>query len=106
MDSFGAALTASVEAEIEAFGEEIIWRGAFTKAIVGTNKQTKAMVAAGYFENEALNLVVLPPSFYGYDGEQPKVNETLTLRERTWRIHEVEQKEFAHAFELTIQLVP
>jgi hypothetical protein len=106
LDDFGAALTATVEAELEAFGEEIIWRGAVTKAIVGTNKQTKAMVAAGYFENEALNLIVLPPSFYGYDGENPKVNEQITFREKTWRIHEVDQKEFAHAFELTVQLVP
>jgi hypothetical protein len=106
VDDFGAALTASVEAELEAFGEEIIWRGAFTKAIVGTNKQTKAMRAAGYYENETINLIVLPPSFYGYDGEQPKVNETLTLRDKTWRIHEVEQQEFLHAYELTVQLVP
>lgn len=106
MDSFGAALTATVEAELEAFGEEITWRGAITKAIVGTNKQTKAMRAAGYFENEALNLIVLPPEFYGYSGEQPKVNETITMRGKTWRVHEVEQHEFAHAYELTVQLIP
>lgn len=104
---FSIALTDALNEEIEAFGEEINWRGVTTKGMPGTSKETKAMMAAGYYENQATNLVILPPESIGItDTSQPKVNEIITMRNAQWRIEEVDHLELGHGYGLTIQKLP
>lgn len=105
---FSIALTEALEAELATFGEEILWRKTPTKAIAGTSKETKAMMAAGYYENATLNLLIVPTDSIPEleDTSPPKVNELLTLRESTWRITQVDQLELAHGFQLTIEKLP
>lgn len=104
---FSIALTDALAAELEEFGEDITWRNKQTKAIPGTSRETKAMLAAGYYENATLNITILPPEVIGTeDTSNPKVNELITLREYTWRINQVDQLELKHAFLLTIEKLP
>lgn len=104
---FSIALTEALKAELDTFGEEITWRNTATKAIAGTSKETKAMMAAGYYENATLNLLILPTDSIDLeDKSPPKVNELITLRESSWRISQVDQLELAHGFQLTIEKLP
>lgn len=101
--TYADALSNSVEAELEAFGEEITFRGIYAKGIPGTTKETKAMEAAGYFRNSTLTLQILPPAKLGLENTPPKVNETIGLREKNWRIHQVETLVSGHAYTLIIE---
>lgn len=104
---FSLALTDALNEEIDAFGEEIQWREITTKGMPGTSKETKAMMAAGYFDNEATNLVILPPDSIGLkDQSPPRVNEIITMRNARWRIEEIDHLELAHGYGLTIQRLP
>ena len=102
-DTIGKALKANLVAEIAALGEEIIFNGTYTKAIAGTTNQTKAMRAAGYYQSEAINMVIAQPGEVTFP-QPPKVNEFITYQDKKFRITEVEVLEYAHGYNLTLEL--
>ena len=104
MDSFAQAMTSAVQAEIAQFGEEASFRGVITHVLVGTSKEVKAMEAAGYMQNEGLTITMLPHTSIGL-ADRVQVNETVYLRQANWRIHQIEQHDFGHAYTLTIEKI-
>jgi len=102
-DTIGKALKANLAAEISVLGVEVIYNGAFLKALIGTTNQTKAMRAAGYYQNEAINLVIEQPGEIDYP-QNPKVNEFITYQNKKFRITEVETLEFSHGYNLTLEM--
>lgn len=101
-DTIGKALKDNLVAEISVIGESITFKGQTLKALVGTTNQTKAMRAAGYYENEAINMVLAQPGTVD-NPEPPKVNEFVTYQAKQFRITEVETLEFNHGYNLTLE---
>ena len=98
-ETIATALKANLLAELSALGEEAIFKGHYIKVLAGTTKETKAMRAAGYYQNEAINMVIAP-----IDLDPPKVNEVLEYQCKKFRITEVESLEYGHGFNLTLEL--
>tara|TARA_R110000772_G_scaffold79867_4_gene170775 strand:+ start:1670 stop:1972 length:303 start_codon:yes stop_codon:yes gene_type:complete len=97
-ETIATALKANLIAELSALGEEATFKGFIIKVLVGTTKETKAMRAAGYYQNEAINMVMAP-------GENaPGVNDVLIFRAKNYRITEVENLEYNHGYNLTLEL--
>jgi hypothetical protein len=105
VDDWAEALSGFVHAESEAFGEEIYYKDLLLKATIGSTRQTLALQAAGYLDQE--NLIVQLPRLELYNiTEQPKVNEVIELRGYGYRISSVRNMDGLAGYEIQCELIP
>jgi len=96
------ALAQTFLAEVQSFGEDVLFRGETIPASVGQSEANKSLELSGYYEEQSLNLVI-PLTEYSLLGSDPKVNETIIIREQGFRIDSVEKRE--DAIELNVEKI-
>ena len=96
------ALAQTFLAEVQSFGEDVLFRGKTISASVGQSEANKSLELSGYYEEQSLNLVVPLTEYSGLDSD-PKVNETILIRKQGFRIDSVEKRE--DAIELNVEKI-
>lgn len=96
------ALAQTFLAEVQSFGEDVLFRGETIPASVGQSEANKSLELSGYYEEQSLNLVI-PLTEYSLLGSDPKVNETIIIRGQGFRIDSVEKRE--DAIELNVEKI-
>ena len=96
-EDYKDALTEQLESEIDVFGEVAEFRGLPISLIKSTSKQTKEMIAAGYYDESAFDAFITPTE------PKPKANELMTYESETYFIKQVEEGEYGTSFRLLLQ---
>ncbi len=99
---FTEALAKTFLAEVEIFGEDVFFKGNTFKASVGFSEQNKALQMSGYYEEQALEVIIPLPYLIGLS-QDPRVNEIIELRGKGYRIDRIEKSE--SSIELNVELV-
>ena len=103
--SWQEALAKTFFTEATHLGEDVFFNGKNTKAIVGVGEDALAMQAAGYAENETLQIQMPHVSYTGLSNA-PKVNDIIETRGAGYRVHRVVHLEAGQGYDLTCELVP
>jgi hypothetical protein len=99
------ALAGFNDVECETLGE-LCWYGEKkTKALVGAITQSAGMDDVGFFKNESCQITIQSNESFDL-GKRPRANDTLELRNKVWRVHEVQSFENDAGFLLTIECLP
>ena len=96
------ALAETFLAEVQSFGEDVLFRGVTISASVGQSEANKSLEMSGYYEEQSLNLVLPLTEYSGLDSD-PRVNETIIIQEQGFRIDSVEKRE--DAIELNVEKI-
>jgi len=105
VEDWAKALAECIQAETEAFGEQIVIRDKALRASVGSTEQAEALEMSGYIEREKLAIVLPADELLALDNP-PEVNEVLELRNHGYRIVMLRKLEAGHGFELQCELIP
>lgn len=105
MEDWAKALAECIQAETEAFGEQIVIRDVALRASVGSTEQAEALEMSGYIEREKLAIVLPADELLALENP-PEVNEVLELRNHGYRIVMLRKLEAGHGFELQCELIP
>ena len=103
--TFKQGLIDSLKAELEAFGEDAMFRNIAVKIIKGTSSQTKNMRIAGFYKEESFDVMMLHPNEYVSSEQNPEVNELISIDGTNFRIREIEVLEFSHGFKMIVEKV-
>jgi hypothetical protein len=105
VDDWAKALAGCIEAETQAFGQEILFRRRKLKASVGSVDQTEAFDVAGYVNHEQIT-VMLPAHELIQIGGAPDVNEVLEIGSKGYRIQKINALELGHGYDMQCELIP
>lgn len=93
------------EAEVESLGEPCFVNGIETRAIVGSIGESSGMEDAGYFRQEGCEIQIKRPADFGMV-ERPRANDLVELRDKVWRVHQVQGLERDTGFILSLECLP
>jgi len=102
---WGEALAKTFLAEVEAFGEDVLFNDKSFKASVGESDESKALEMSGYFQNQSLEIIIPHISLVGLT-EAPRVNQTIETRGRGYRIDSVRLLADTQGYALQTELIP
>ena len=103
--TFKQGLIDSLKAELDAFGEDAMFRNIAIKVIRGTSSQTKNMRIAGFYKEESFDVLMLHPNEYVSTEQNPEVNELISIDGKNYRIRELEVLESTHGFNMIVEKV-